>query len=703
MKNLVNYIQGKFVTFVLNCKEFASNLAKGKILNHFSRHKLFPMSERLFDADTYLLEHPAVKNSDLSPYQHFMNFGLKEGHVGYFFDTNSYLEANPDVKASGIDAFTHYKYFGKKEFRDFDQIKISINKGFTRRRDYKNWQNQHKNRLNLTIEEQFKCIRNFAHRPKISLIMPTYNSDAKLLEMAINSVQIQTYDNWELCIADDASTNMDTINTIKLASESDKRIKTAFRVQNGHISEASNTALELANGEFAAFIDHDDTIAPDALFWLVYSINKFPNADMIYSDEDKIDENGQYFDPYFKPDFSYDLLLAQNYICHFTAIKLSKLQQIGGFRKGFEGAQDYDLILRLITEIDCKNIIHIPRVLYHWRATAGSTAYAIGEKKYVVQAGINALDDYFATNKIKAKVYEAPERKGNFRVKYDVDDKSLVSIIIPTRDRIDLLKKCVGSIIARTSYKNYEIIIIDNNSISADAKAYFNQLATQGIKIIHDESVFNYSKLNNLGVRASSGEIIVLMNNDIEIISEDWIQEMLGHAQQEDVGCVGARLWYPNNTIQHAGVVLGLGGSADHINKGLPRGFSGYFGRATLQQNFSAVTAACIMFRKKVFEILGGLDEVFAVDYNDIDFCLRAGEIGLRIVFTPYAEMYHYESATRGNIKNINEQIEFLKKWEKQVKSDPFYNSNLSLEFTDYSYANPPRFGFLTHLTENIG
>ena len=534
--------------------------------------------------------------------------------------------------------------------------------------------------------------------PLISVVMPVYNPPVKLLCEAIESVLSQTYENWELCIADDCSTKGYVKSILEKYQRKDKRIKVVFRKENGHISEASNSAIKIAEGEWVALLDHDDLLAPHALFCVVDAINKNPESKLIYSDEDKIDLEGQRLDPYFKCDWNHELFLSHNLITHLGVYKHDILNEIGAFRTDYDGAQDYDLALRFISRVEQDQIIHIPQILYHWRAIPGSTAMSADEKPYAMLAGEKALNDYLHSQKIDA----VAELIGiGYRVRYALPTPSpCVSIIIPTRNAKLLVEQCINSIQKLTTYQNYEIILIDNGSDEQESIDYFAELSTNKcIRVIRDDRPFNYSALNNAAVKQSNGSVIVLLNNDIEVISPDWLEELVSLALQPDIGAVGAKLYYPDDTLQHGGVVLGLGGLAAHAHWKFPRSSFGYVGRAALRSNFSAVTAACLAVKKDHYESVGGLEEEgLAVAYNDVDFCLKLYKKGLRNIWTPFAELYHYESATRGYettpekiIRFENEKIFMLEKWKDVIGSDPAYSPNLTLDAADFSYAFPPR------------
>jgi len=555
----------------------------------------------------------------------------------------------------------------------------------------------------LTDESRAKMrqiAEDFAHKPLISVVMPCYNPKPEWLSEAIESVRQQIYPHWELCIADDASTDPAIRPVLEDYSHRDARIRVVFRATNGHISAASNSALALAAGEYVALLDHDDMLAEHALFWVAEAISRHPDAGLIYSDEDKITESGLRFDPYFKCDWNYDLFLSQNMICHLGVYKAGLLQQIGGFREGFEGAQDYDLALRCIEQIDSSQIIHIPRVLYHWRAHPASAAVSAQAKPYAYLAAERALNDHLARKGVSAQAERPPEFRFH-RVRYALPERApLVTLIIPTRNSLHLVRRCISSILEKTDYPNYEILIIDNGSDDPLTLAYFDTLGNDPrLFILRDDSPFNYSALNNRAVQVARGELVGLINNDIEVISREWLSEMVSIALQPGVGAVGARLWYPNDTLQHGGVILGLGGFAGHSHKHLPKGHPGCSGRAMLQQSFSAVTAACLVVRRSIFLEMGGFEEEnLKIALGDVDFCIRVREAGYRNVWTPYAELYHHESVTRGYEDTPEKRARFARevrymqdRWGSLLLNDPAYSTNLTLDREDFSYAFPAR------------
>ena len=566
------------------------------------------------------------------------------------------------------------------------------------RNDYAEWIRRYDTRTDEGRSTMRAYANDFAHKPLLSIVMPVYNPKSEWLVEAIESVRDQLYPHWELCIADDASTDPRIRTILDGYVKRDGRIKVMFRERNGHICAASNSALRLAAGEWVVLLDHDDVLSEVALFWTVDAINRHPEARLIYSDEDKIDERGERHDPYFKCEWNIDLFYSQNMFSHLGAFRRDVLLGGGGFREGFEGSQDHDLVLRCIEVVDGGHIHHIPRVLYHWRAHAASTAYDSGTNPYAKIAGERALNEYLARQRIQAT---ATSEVNGYRLHYRLPDPApKVSIIIPTRDNERLLKRCIESVTERTRYRDYELIIVDNGSVDATTVAYLRDISQrEGVRVIRDDRPFNYSALNNRAAKEATGEILCLLNDDIEVITLEWLSELVSVAIQPGVGAVGAKLLYPDDTIQHGGVILGLGGVAGHFHKGLSRDDYGYFGRASLVQGVSAVTGACLMVRKGVYEAVGGLNETeLTVAFNDVDFCLRVREVGYRNIWTPYAELYHHESVTRGPdaspIKRarFEREVRYMRdRWKGILGNDPAYSPNLTLDYEDVSYAWPPR------------
>ncbi|MBE7942570.1 MULTISPECIES: glycosyltransferase [Ramlibacter] len=531
--------------------------------------------------------------------------------------------------------------------------------------------------------------------PRISVLMPVYNAQETHLRRAIESVLNQLYGHWELCIADDCSTDPKIRAILQEYANRDDRIRVVYRSENGHISAATNSALEVASGEFVALLDHDDELHPLALYRIGCVLSDDPEIDLIYTDEDKIDAQGRRSDPYFKCDFNYELLLSHNMICHLGVYRRSTALAIGGFRLGFEGAQDYDFALRFLETIGTARVKHIPEILYHWRMHEQSTAAAADAKPYAVVAAERAIQEHLNRVGLKGEVGQAPEAPGMHRVRFsEPQSEPSVDIVIPTRDRADLLSIALSSIFGKTQYDNFQVIVVDNGSQEKESLDLIEEWVARGrVRVLRVDEPFNFSRLNNVAVQQSKADLVCLLNNDIEIIEGDWLREMVSHAIRPGVGCVGARLWYPDGTLQHGGVVLGIGGVAGHAHKRWPRGDAGYFGRAVLLQSFSAVTAACLMVRREIFDQVGGLDEKLRVAFNDVDFCLRVRKAGYRNVWTPYAQLVHHESVSRGLEDNpekqrrFSEEVAFMKeRWGKELVTDPMYSVNLTLEREDFGF-----------------
>ncbi len=563
---------------------------------------------------------------------------------------------------------------------------------------YYNWINNYDQKSGEEMEIMRSAVDELSEKPLLSVIMPTYNAKPEWLKAAVGSVRKQVYPHWELCIADDASTDKACIRILKKYQRLDDRIKVVFRKVNGHISLASNSALGIATGEWIVLLDHDDLMPPDALFRVAETINRHPHARLIYSDEDKVDHNGNRFDPYFKCDWNYHLFLSQNLISHLGAYHAATIRKIEGFRKGFEGSQDYDLALRFIEHIDHNQIFHIPKVLYHWRAHDDSTASGVKHKPYALEAARKAISEHLERTGVKAQVELFPT--STYRVKYELPEQlPLVSIIIPTRNNKNYLAKCISSIRKKTKYPKYELIIVNNNSDDQETIKYLGSLANSGVKVIDDNRPFNFSAINNRASAYTRGDLLCFMNDDTEVITPQWLHEMVRLILQREVAVVGAKLWFADRTIQHAGVILGIGGVASHANKYFNEFDPGYFGRLNIVQEFSAVTAACMLIKKDIFEQAGKFDEDnLSVAYNDIDLCLRVKELGYKILWTPYAELYHYESKSRGVDEDpekkqrfYNEMDFMYKKWGRIIKNDPAYSPNLTLNAENFDLAFPPR------------
>ena len=534
--------------------------------------------------------------------------------------------------------------------------------------------------------------------PLISILVPVYQTPEKWLRRCIESVLAQAYGNWQLCLVDDASPDRRVFAHLEEYARNDPRIQVVRREANGHISASSNTALQMARGEFVALLDHDDELRPHALLEVAEAISATPDIGLVYSDEDKIDADGLRFDPYFKPDWDPDLLRSQNYICHFTAIRTELVRQVGGFREGYEGSQDHDLILRCTERLRPGQIRHVPKVLYHWRAIPGSTALSRDAKDYASSAGARAVADHLERCHPGARAEELSH--GHYRVHWPLPDPApKVSLIVPTRDRVELLEMCVESILASTDYPDFEVVVVDNQSTDADALAYLAELeGRERVRVLRYDAPFNYSAINNWAAAQCDGQVLGLVNNDIEVITPEWLREMVSQAMRPEVGAVGAMLYYPDDRIQHAGVMLGIHGVGAHIYAGLPRGYPGHGGRARVAQSLSAVTAACLVVRREVYESVGGLDEQLEVAFNDVDFCLRVREAGYRNIWTPFAELYHHESASRGSEDTEDKKRRFMgevdfmqQRWGDALLSDPAYNPNLSLASLSCELPVPPR------------
>jgi glycosyltransferase involved in cell wall biosynthesis len=529
-------------------------------------------------------------------------------------------------------------------------------------------------------------------QPLISVLMPTYNTPPEYLDAAIRSVSSQVYPHWELCIADDASPRPEVRAVLDAWRARDTRIKVAFRKANGHISAATNTAFSLASGDHVTMVDHDDRISENALAELARVFVAHPEAEIVYSDEDKIDVRDRRFDPHFKPDWSPDLLRSQNYINHLAAYRSERIRAVGGWREGFEGSQDYDLNLRICERIAPHSVFHIPKVLYHWRAVPGSTAFAGAEKSYAYVAGKRALEEHVARLGLGAVIEDIPGVP-YYRTVYPLPSPPpRVSLIVPTRDQVAVLRACIESILAKTTYPDYEVLVLDNGSTEPEAQAYLRGLAGRAnVRVIAYDAPFNYAAINNFAVRHAAGSVLGLINNDIEVIEGGWLTEMASHAVRPEIGCVGAKLYYPNDTLQHGGIILGLGGIAGHAHLDSPRSSSGYFGRLRVTRDVSAVTAACLVVRRSIYEAVGGLDEAsLPVEFNDVDFCLKVLDAGYRNIWTPFAELYHHESVSRGRDSTsprFLSAVETMRqRWGARLPADPYYSPNMALTWPDFSF-----------------
>src|ERR1700730_14426841 len=532
-------------------------------------------------------------------------------------------------------------------------------------------------------------ITELVKRPLISVVVPVYNTEEQYLREMIESVLRQLYPHWELCLADDASTKPHIQQVLREFSTLDSRIKFVRRETNGHIAATTNTALELAVGEFVALLDHDDLLSETALYEIAVEVDAHPDADVIYSDSDSIDDAGRRSEPYFKTDWNPELMLGYNIVNHLGVYRRALVEEVGCLGVGFEGGQDYDLMLRVAEASAPSRIRHIPAVLYHWRRNASSPSFSEASMERCVVAARGAVRQHLERTGVQAHIEPVPGAPIWTRVIYLLPrERPLVSIIVPTRDRADFLARCADDVLKRPDYEPLELVIVDNDSVEAETRRVFTRLRQDSrVRIIQHPGRFNYSAINNHAVREARGHIVVLLNNDVDVISSGWLEEMVSHALRPEVGAVGAKLLYPDGRVQHAGVFLGVAGLAGHLHQLIGRADPGSFGRAILTATVSAVTGACLAVRKSVYEEVGGLDEVnLALAYNDVDLCLKIIERGYRNVSTPNAELCHWESASRGsdaapeNVERFRREADYLRRtWASKLDADPYYNANCSL------------------------
>lgn len=559
---------------------------------------------------------------------------------------------------------------------------------------YTDWINRYEKLDATALVKQRGHALTLRHKPRFSILVPTYNTPSQMLIECIESVLAQTYSNWELCIADDASSAQHVKAVLERYVAQDKRIKVIYRTSNGHIAEATNTALEIGTGEYICLMDHDDTLAPNALYEFALKLNEDSALDFIYSDEDKISFDGTLrFNPHFKPDWSPEYIECCMYTSHFACYRTEIARRVGGFRREFNGSQDYDFILRFNEHM--KKVAHIPKILYHWRTIPGSTATSIDNKDYAVNAAVRALEEHLENTGNLAFV-KPSQYTGCYQARHQVEGNPKVSIIIPSAGRdslirdkqIDLLVNCIDSVMQKSTYSNLEIVVVDNDDLRPGTRA---ALANYPIKFIHyTEPVFNVAAKMNLGAQHDNGEYLLFLNDDIEVITPDWIEAMLSLAQRPGVGAVGAKLFFEDGTLQHVGVTF-CNGLPDHIYRGYPGDEPGYFFSSEGQRNYLAVTGACILLRRGLFEEVGGFEETFAVNYNDIDLCLKIWQKGYRNVYTGQAMLYHFESRTRKREVATYEQDLFLQRWSDKIGRDPYYSH--------YFRTDPPNFE-LRYITE---
>ena len=580
--------------------------------------------------------------------------------------------------------FRYMKHYGPKEFW------IRLHERFEPEEvPYGPWY-----RAYIPTEETLEIQRKqkFDYSPLISIAVPAYQTPVEFLRQMIESLIVQTYSNWELCIVNASPDNEEMQKVLAEYSAGDSRVRFCNLKENLGIAENTNRAFAMTKGEFVGLLDHDDLLAPNALYEIVKILQDHPQADALYTDEDKVTtELDEHFQPHLKPDFNLDLLRSNNYICHFFVVRKSIVEKAGGFRKEFDGAQDYDFIFRC-TE-NAGEVLHVPEILYHWRTHKASTADNPASKMYAFEAGKRAIEAHLERTGTKGEVSHTQDL-GFYRVKYPVQGKPLVSVIIPNKDEKETLQTCLEMLEKNTGYQNFEIIIVENNSTTDEIFRYYKELSgNRKIHLLRWGKEFNYSAINNFAVAHAKGEYLLFLNNDVKSINPDWLEEMLGVCQRPEVGGVGAKLIYPDNTIQHAGCVIGMGGIAGHMFVDMPADRTGYLHKASLLQDMSAVTAACLLMKKEVFEQAGGFTEELAVAFNDVDLCLKVRKNGYLIVYDPYVKLYHMESKTRGaedskeKVRRFQTEIEYMRcHWIDILKNgDPCYNKNLSLTKWNYS------------------
>lgn len=634
---------------------------------------------------------------------------------------NSYSAVQSGKKKNGVTLMQKIKaYYQRNGFKaTLLRVKTKLLK--QPENDYNQWRKRY-----LITEEELEAQRKtvFENGPKFSIVIPLYKTPEKYLCEMVDSIIAQTYTNWELCLSDGGGKESTLKPLLERYEKQDERIRFHVSEVSLKIADNTNAALEMITGDYIVFADHDDSMPPEALYECAKAIVADRSIDMIYSDEDKVDMAGKtYFEPNFKPDINMDLLRSMNYICHLCVVKKELLHKVGMLRGEFDGAQDYDFILRCVEKAE--HIHHIPKVLYHWRCHLDSTASNPESKLYAFDAGKRALEEHYRRMGIPAKV-EHSNYYGMYHTVYEWEEKPLISVLIPNKDHIEDLKKCIDSLVEKSTYRNFEIVIIENNSTEERTFAYYEELAGRpyaadeviegiigtpaaaqaeeavsavraendiAVRIVTWKDAFNYSAINNFGAKHAKGDYFLLLNNDTELISPDTLKEMLGYCMREDVGIVGAKLNYEDDTIQHAGVVIGFGGIAGHTFIGSSRYDLGYQGRIVCAQDYSAVTAACLLTDRASFEAVGGLTEELQVAFNDIDYCMKVRALGKLVVYNPYAELYHYESKSRGledtpeKVARFNREIAaFQKRWPDILKSgDPYFNPNLSLDKADFS------------------
>ena len=614
-----------------------------------------------------------------------MKDGDRSSRYGVTLKNTPVKKVTQKIKKYSVKSVTYLEKYGIQDV--YERVKIKLSKKEFNL--YEHWRRIH---LPDSRELQQQRMTSFEYAPKFSIVVPLYKTDHVFLQEMIDSVKAQTYSNWELCLSDGSGKPSPLEDELKRYTAEDARIKVVSNETPLQISDNTNKALEIVSGDWIAFMDHDDLLTPDALYECVKMMNEVPSTDMIYTDEDKISMDGSdFFQPHFKSDFNIDMLRGTNYFCHFTTVRRDLFEKAGVLNGEFDGAQDYDFVLRCVEHAEC--VKHVPKVLYHWRAHKDSTAENPESKLYAFEAGARAVQAHYDRVGIPADV-ESTKYLGIYRSKYRVTEKPLISIIIPNKDHIDDLDKCIRSIGDKSTYQNVEYIIVENNSTDKATFTYYEKLQKENkkVRVVRWDKEFNYSAINNYGVSFAKGDYYLFLNNDTEIINENCLEELMGYCQRKDVGIVGARLFYEDGTIQHAGVIVGIQGVAGHAFAGQAHESPGYFGRAIIAHDCSAVTAACMLVKKEAFDKVHGFDPKLAVAFNDIDFCLKVREAGYLVVYNPYAELYHYESKSRGKedsekkVRRFMGEIEtFHEKWFDILdQGDPYYNPNLTLNENNF-------------------
>lgn len=623
------------------------------------RERFIISNSGLFDEKFYLINYPDVRWNDVDAQIHYIRYGVIEArNPNKEFDTFFYFNEYEDVRDANINPLLHYILFGKNEGRFISQYQKEKNLKFLKR--------------NADLE----------HKPLISILMPTYNSPEKYLLSAVGSVLSQAYGNWELCVCDDGS-KKETKIILQNFAESDERIKVSHFNKNKGISEATNEALSKASGEFIALLDHDDLLLEDSLLEIVEYINVNLDTDVIYSDQDKVDENGYLSEPFFKPNWSPELFLGVMYVGHLLVVRRELAVKVGGFNSKYDKVQDFEFILRVTEQTN--KIAHIPKILYHWRMIEGSLASGLDEKDGIDELQANAVNEALARRGVSAKAQVNGIHGHRVLCKpLPRESNPQVSIIIPSKDAPEYIERCLASIFDRTTYKNYEVVVVDNETVD---KRALEILESYPVNIVHYNDTFNFSQANNLGVKNCKGEIVILLNNDTEVITPDWIEILLYYLEKDDVGIVGPLLIFPDATVQHAGVVLGFRGTADHVMRGFPKECDGYAGSLSCTREVSSVTGACLMIRKDEYNYLGGLVEYYSTHYQDIDLCLKIINSGKRILYVASVELVHYESVSRKLYYDVVDRALLLDAWGDLIAAgDPYYNPNFTLDSHDYSY-----------------